>query len=144
MQWLRYKAKEQIRKYIDEQVPLEYHKTPPPLLTGLNVLSSKLPCELATAITVSFPISWQHTIVIASHWVGLTLPGIIDEPGSLLGISNSPRPQRGPEDNQRISLAIFIIEHANNLNALLRPLDHGQLIVQTYSVLTQMEVLFHH
>ena len=32
MQWLRYKAKEQIRKYIDEQVPLEYHKT----LTGLQ------------------------------------------------------------------------------------------------------------
>ena len=32
MQWLRYQAKEQIRKYIDEQVPLEYHKT----LTGLQ------------------------------------------------------------------------------------------------------------
>lgn len=37
MQWLRYKAKEQIRKYIDEQVPLEYHKT----LTGLqNIIKS--------------------------------------------------------------------------------------------------------
>ena len=33
----RYKAKEQIRKYIDEQVPLEYHKT----LTGLqNIIKS--------------------------------------------------------------------------------------------------------
>ena len=37
MQWLRYQAKEQIRKYIDEQVPLEYHKT----LTGLqNIMKS--------------------------------------------------------------------------------------------------------
>ena len=37
MQWLRYQAKEQIRKYIDEQVPLEYHKT----LTGLqNIIKS--------------------------------------------------------------------------------------------------------
>jgi hypothetical protein len=37
MQRLRHKAKEQIRKYIDEQVPLEYHKT----LTGLqNIIKS--------------------------------------------------------------------------------------------------------
>jgi IS30 family transposase len=37
MQWLRQQAKEQIRKYIDEQVPLEYHKT----LTGLqNIIKS--------------------------------------------------------------------------------------------------------
>ena len=37
MQWLRHQAKEQIRKYIDEQVPLEYHKT----LTGLqNIIKS--------------------------------------------------------------------------------------------------------
>jgi IS30 family transposase len=37
MQWLRNQAKEQIRKYIDEQVPLEYHKT----LTGLqNIIKS--------------------------------------------------------------------------------------------------------
>ena len=37
MQWLRQQAKEQIRKYIEEQVPLEYHKT----LTGLqNVIKS--------------------------------------------------------------------------------------------------------
>jgi orotate phosphoribosyltransferase-like protein len=37
MTWLRHQAKEQIRKYIDEQVPLEYHKT----LTGLqNIIKS--------------------------------------------------------------------------------------------------------
>ena len=47
-------------------------------------------------------------MVTASHWVGLTLPGIILEPGSFSGMINSPRPQRGPDDNSRISLAIFI------------------------------------
>ncbi len=37
IQRLRHQAKEQIRKYIDEQVPLEYHKT----LTGLqNIIKS--------------------------------------------------------------------------------------------------------
>jgi hypothetical protein len=37
------------------------------------------------------------TITIASHWVGLTFPGMIEEPGSFSGSSNSPRPQRRPE-----------------------------------------------
>ena len=32
LQWLRQQAKEQIRKYIDEKVPFEYHKT----LAGLE------------------------------------------------------------------------------------------------------------
>ncbi len=27
------------------------------------------------------PITWTHTIVMASHWVGLTFPNIIGEPG---------------------------------------------------------------
>jgi hypothetical protein len=33
---------------------------------------------------------------MASHWVGLTLPGMIDEPGSFSGRCSSPKPQRGP------------------------------------------------
>src|ERR1700733_13563902 len=45
---------------------------------------------------------------MASHWVGLTFPGIIEEPGSLAGSFNSPRPHRGPDANQRMSLAIFM------------------------------------
>jgi hypothetical protein len=32
---------------------------------------------------------------------------MIDEPGSFSGKLNSPRPQRGPEPSQRMSLAIF-------------------------------------
>ena len=52
-------------------------------------------------------MTWAQTIVIASHWVGLTLPGIIDEPGSFSGKLSSPSPERGPDPNRRISLAIL-------------------------------------
>ena len=30
-------------------------------------------------------MTWQQTMVIASAWVGLTLPGMIEEPGSFSG-----------------------------------------------------------
>ena len=53
-------------------------------------------------------MTWMAIITIASHCVGLTLPGMIDEPGSLAGSSSSPRPHRGPEASHRMSLAIFI------------------------------------
>jgi hypothetical protein len=56
----------------------------------------------------SLPITCAQTIVMASHWVGLTLPGMIERAGLVLGQSSSPRPQRGPEASQRMSLAIFI------------------------------------
>ena len=49
----------------------------------------------------------MQTIIIASAWVGLTLPGMIDEPGSFEGKINSIRPVRGPEPSQRMSLAIL-------------------------------------
>ena len=35
-------------------------------------------------------------MVIASTWVGLTLPGMMLLPGSFSGSSSSPNPQRGP------------------------------------------------
>ena len=56
-------------------------------------------------------------MVNASHCVGLTLPGIIDEPGSLSGIKISPIPLLGPDDNIRISFAIFIRLTATTFNA---------------------------
>src|SRR5262245_56912270 len=56
---------------------------------------------------------------MASDWVGFTLPGIIDEPGSFAGNINSPKPQRGPDPSQRISLAIFINAQANVFKAPL-------------------------
>src|SRR5579883_57575 len=60
-----------------------------------------------------------QTIVIASHCVGLTLPGMIDEPGSFSGRINSPRPHRGPDPSHRKSLAIFINAQASVFNAPL-------------------------
>ena len=57
---------------------------------------------------------------MASHWVGLTLPGMIEEPGSFSGKRSSPNPERGPEPNQRISLAIFINEAAKVFNTPLK------------------------
>ena len=52
-------------------------------------------------------------IVIASHWVGLTLPGMIEEPGSFSGRISSPKPARGPQAARRMSSAIFISETAS-------------------------------
>ena len=37
---------------------------------------------------------------MASAWVGLTLPGMIEEPGSFSGSEISPMPERGPEPMQ--------------------------------------------
>ena len=54
------------------------------------------------------PITLAQTIVTASHWVGLTFPGIIDEPGSFSGSINSPYPARGPEPKNLTSFDIFI------------------------------------
>ena len=48
-------------------------------------------------------------MVTASHCVGLTLPGMMELPGSLAGMRISPKPQRGPDASQRTSLAIFIM-----------------------------------
>ena len=56
---------------------------------------------------------------MASLCVGLTLPGMIDEPGSFSGRISSPKPQRGPEASQRMSLAIFISEAASVFSAPL-------------------------
>jgi len=61
-------------------------------------------------------MTWQHTIVTASHYVGLTLPGMIELPGSFSGRESSPRPLLGPEPKNLISLAIFIKEAAIVLN----------------------------
>ena len=39
--------------------------------------------------------------------VGLTLPGMIEEPGSFSGMSNSAKPARGPQDISLMSLPIL-------------------------------------
>ena len=60
-------------------------------------------------------MTWAQTIVIASDWVGLTLPGMIELPGSFSGRLSSPMPQRGPEPSRRMSLAILISDAATRL-----------------------------
>ena len=91
------------------------------MMTGLKTFSSKFPCEPASAIVVSLPITWTATIVTASAWVGLTFPGMIEEPGSFSGRESSPRPLRDPEPSQRRSLAIFIKEPASVRSAPFVP-----------------------
>jgi hypothetical protein len=59
------------------------------------------------AMAAWLPKTCTQTMVSASHWVGLTLPGMIDEPGSFSGSDSSPRPERGPEPRKRMSLAIL-------------------------------------
>ena len=70
-------------------------------------------------IVASLPITCTQTIVIASLCVGFTLPGMIDEPGSFSGRISSPRPARGPDASQRMSLAIFMSDTASVLSAPL-------------------------
>src|SRR3546814_14501635 len=53
---------------------------------------------------------------MASGTTGLTLPGMIDEPGCSAGSSISPSPASGPEFIQRRSLAIFINATASALS----------------------------
>ena len=55
----------------------------------------------------SLPSTWAQSMVSASAWVGFTLPGMIELPGSFSGMRSSPRPERGPEASRRTSLAIF-------------------------------------
>ncbi len=85
--------------------------------TGMNTFSSKLPWDAAMPTATSLPITCTATMVTASHWVGFTLPGIIEEPGSFSGMWISPRPSRGPDASQRTSFAIFIISQAVALMA---------------------------
>ena len=46
-------------------------------------------------------------MVSASACVGLTLPGMMDDPGSFSGIRSSAKPARGPHDISRMSFPIL-------------------------------------
>ena len=86
-------------------------------IIGRNTFSSKLPEAPPKLMATSLPNTWQHSMVSASLCVGLTLPGMIDEPGSFSGMLISPMPLRGPLASQRTSLAIFIRLAASVLSA---------------------------
>ena len=65
-------------------------------------------------------------MIMASHWVGLTLPGMIEEPGSFSGRFSSPSPLRGPEPSHRRSSAILISDAGQRPQG---PAGHDQGIV---------------
>ena len=85
--------------------------------TGRKTFNSKFPLAPAIPIVRSFPMTWEQTIVTASHWVGFILPGMMELPGSFFGSSSSPIPDLGPLANQRMSLAILNSEPATTFKA---------------------------
>src|SRR5699024_10668881 len=69
-------------------------------MTGIPTLSSKAPLVVDNEMVVSLPITCAHTIDTASTMTGLTLPGIIDDPGWRSGMLRSPRPVCGPDRSE--------------------------------------------
>ena len=77
-------------------------------ITGIATFSSKFPVDPAQATVWSFPITLAQTISTASGITGLTLPGIIEDPGCKSGMESSPSPAFGPDPIHRRSLLIFV------------------------------------
>ena len=77
-------------------------------ITGICTLSSKLPDAPAHATAASLPITCAHTISVASGRTGLTLPGMMLDPGCRSGRWISASPVVGPEESQRRSLQILV------------------------------------
>jgi hypothetical protein len=89
-------------------------------ITGIMTFSSKLPAAPDHAIVASYPITCAQTMSRLSAITGFTLPGMMLDPGCTAGRRSSPSPQRGPEPNHRISLAILVRATAYTRNAPLR------------------------
>ena len=66
-------------------------------ITGIATLSSKLPLAPATVTAASLPITCMQTIRVASGSTGLTLPGMMLEPGCRSGRWISASPVVGPD-----------------------------------------------
>ena len=54
-------------------------------MTGIMTFSSSCPASAAERIAASQPITWQHTWLTISGTDGLTLPGMIEDPGCTAG-----------------------------------------------------------
>ena len=70
------------------------------VITGSITLSSSWPAEAASITVVSRPIARKQDWLVTSGITGLTLPGMIEEPGCSCGRLISDRPQRGPLGEQ--------------------------------------------
>src|SRR5271156_5649767 len=75
---------------------------------GTQTFNSNCPPWAASVMVESFPITLKHAIVSISAIAGLTLPGIIDEPGCIAGIDISFRPEYGPDPISLMSFATLI------------------------------------
>ena len=63
------------------------------ILLARDLAPSKYPrCRILKFRCLSRPAACEQTMVRASHCVGFTLPGMIEEPGSFSGRSSSPKP----------------------------------------------------
>ena len=71
-------------------------------------LSCSCPAEAASVTVRSRPITRKPTWFTTSGITGLTLPGMIEEPGCICGRLISWKPQRGPEASIRRSLQILV------------------------------------
>jgi len=67
-------------------------------------------------MVASFPITWAAIMVTDSGTTGLTLPGMMLEPGCKAGSAISPSPASGPLFIQRRSFEIFIRLTATTLS----------------------------
>ena len=77
-------------------------------ITGSNTLSCSCPPSAAIVTVTSPPITSKQTWFTASGITGLTLPGMMLEPGCRSGRWISARPVVGPDDIQRRSLQVFV------------------------------------
>ena len=73
------------------------------------------------------PNTCAHTIVSASHCVGFTLPGMIEEPGSFSGSDQFAETERGPEPRKRMSLAIL---NSDAATVLMRAVANDHRVVR--------------
>ena len=88
-------------------------------MIGIMTFNSKLPAWPQKVMVASQPMTCAATWSTDSQITGLTLPGMIEEPGWVSGRLISPRPHLGPEASQRRSLAIFVRLTANVFSAPL-------------------------
>jgi hypothetical protein len=76
-------------------------------IMGSIALSWSWPASAANETVTSLPITAKATWLTTSGMMGLTLPGMMVDPGAMAGRWISLKPQRGPDESSRRSLHTF-------------------------------------
>ena len=97
--------------------------------SGIMTFNSSCPACTASEIAASFPTTWNPTIASISGMTGLTLPGMIEDPGCSAGRRISPKPVTGPEFSRRKSLPMRMHSSASALSAPERIANGARLCV---------------